>query len=97
MQPGGATRQQHVGTIVLSAADADIGIGRMHRDALELRRSQRRVVLVDPGIASVSRLPNTAIIAAIDDVYIRSCDLDDMRVGVCGCGVGGESCSCSIK
>src|ERR1700724_1480654 len=63
--PGAPLPQQRA--VVLGAADHQLAVERVQGEAVELRGGELGVVVARPGLASVGRLEDAAIVADIDD------------------------------
>src|SRR4051812_36500917 len=97
MKPAGAGGQEHIGSVILCAADADIGIGWVNGDADELSRAQGGIILVYPGVAAVGGLPDATIIAAVADEGVRGGHFDLVSISVSGGGMAGEGSGAAVE
>ena len=97
IEPSAPGSEEHVRSVILGAADADVGIGRVQGDADELGGPEGGIVLVNPGIAAVGGFPDTAVIAAIADEWIGRGHLDLVGIGVSGGGVTGEGGGAAVE
>src|SRR5207253_2895056 len=59
--------------VVLRAPDAELGIGRMDRHALELRSAKGCVITIDPGQSRIVRFPDAAIVTGVNHRRIGGC------------------------
>jgi hypothetical protein len=96
VKPDRSSREP-LGPIILRATDGDVRIGRMHRDALKLSSSQGGIVLSQPGVASINRFPDAAIITAINNIGIGRSHLDHVTIRVRGIIVVSEGGSSAVK
>src|SRR5215469_11408480 len=62
---------KEIGTVVLRPTDAEVGIGRVDRYALELCRAKGGGVTIDPVQTLIIRPPDAAIVASVNDRRIR--------------------------
>src|ERR1051326_3437001 len=71
----------HICAIILCAADDNISIGGMDRNAEKLRDAER-VIDIGPGTATIWRRPDTAIIADIKLIGIIRSEREGMKIGM---------------
>src|ERR1700757_1513680 len=81
-------RLKKISAIVLGAADAEVGIGRVDRNALKLCCAKGRGVAIDPLRSSIERPPDTAIVTGINNQWIGRCDANHVAINVERVGAG---------
>src|SRR5207245_198822 len=72
---------KEVRAVVLRTTDAEVGIGRVNRDALELCCTKGGgIAIVYPSQTRIGRLPNATIVPGVNDRRIRRRDTNRVAV-----------------